>query len=165
MAATYEAIQTYTLASTASSQSFTSIPSTYTDLVIVVNGAADGNCIAAVRFNSDTGTNYSMTYLEGDGTSAVSGRETNMTYSKILYNAYFTSTTRTTSIIQIQNYSNSTTYKTLLTRTSNTERATDTLVGLWRNTAAITNVEVFKAVGGGNFVSGTTFTLYGVKSA
>ena len=61
------------------------------------------------------------------------------------------------------NYSNATTYKTVITRASNANNGVDAVVGLWRNTAAITSINVF--LGTGNLDTGSTFTLYGIKAA
>ena len=63
-------------------------------------------------------------------------------------------------IIQIQNYSNSTTYKTALGRSAQQSVAT---VGLWRSTSAITAVKIYPA--SGNFDTGSIFTIYGIAAA
>jgi hypothetical protein len=68
-------------------------------------------------------------------------------------------------IISVQNYANSTTYKTVLARFNNPDSLTNALVGMWRNTAAITTISLTAESGSGDFQSGSTFTLYGVKSA
>ena len=72
---TYTPIATTTASGSASSVTFSSIPSTYTDLVIVADilGAAS-TADAVLRFNSDTTSNYSETVIRGDGSSAASAR-------------------------------------------------------------------------------------------
>ena len=63
------------------------------------------------------------------------------------------------------NYSNSTTYKTVISRGGNAATWVTTNVGLWRNTAAITSVKVFASDASSNMNSGSTFTLYGIAAA
>lgn len=155
---TYEPIETRTLSTAQSSVTFNTITGTYTDLVLVSDSIlVSGTGAARIRYNSDSGSNYSNTYVYGDGSSALSGRSSNQT--SIDFN--FIGTARSTSICHIQNYSNSTTYKTLISR-GNGGGITIAYVGLWRNTAAITTIEV---IGSSNFNTGSTFTLYGIASA
>ena len=170
MASTYEPITTQTLASAAASVTFSSISSTYTDLILVANAkvstAADvQECY--LQFNSDTATNYSLTRLYGTGSSALSGRETNIT--KIdnirLPGSNSASTVFGNMIANINNYSNTTTYKNVLLRMNaeTTNGQLGTVVGLWRSTSAISTI--LFAPTSGNFVAGSTFTLYGIKAA
>jgi hypothetical protein len=79
---TYEAIATQTLGSAAASVTFSSIPSTYTDLVLVCNFETSSNAIAGVyiQFNGDTSTNYSSTNLIGNGSTAESSRQNSTFY-------------------------------------------------------------------------------------
>lgn len=171
MPATYDSIATTTLGSAQSSVTFSSISGSYTDLVLVVAATGDraSNVDSlAIRLNSDTGSNYSYTYLAGETSSgAISGRASNQTN---IWCGNFTSNNvdnPSPIIIQIQNYSNTTTYKTTLSRgnpIAGGYSATNANVGLWRSTAAITSVTV-RSETGNNFRSGSTFTLYGVKAA
>lgn len=156
--ATEDVIATTTASGSSTNISFTSIPSTYTDLVLVVNGTignADNTML--MQYNSDTGTNYSSTVLSGNGSTTESfrGSGTNDMYCGRI------STTQSVNIIQIQNYSNTTTYKTFISRGNNSAARVSAFVGLWRNTAAITTVTL-TFNGAGNFASGTTATLYGI---
>jgi hypothetical protein len=155
-------IATSTLSTTGTTITFSSIPQTYTDLVIVCGNLlyVTGNDDAFVRFNSDTGTNYSWTQINGNGTSAASNRGTSDTGIRSING--MSTTNVGTAIINVQNYSNSTTYKTTLSRHST--GFAGAFVGLWRNTAVITSVTVIN-LGSGGFASGSTFTLYGVKAA
>ena len=160
MTATYDCIATTTAAGGETSISFTSISGTFTDLVLVSNLLATTAYELFVQFNSDTGSNYSTTYLQGDGSSASSGRESNK--SQIIA-AYSASANPTAVITHIQNYSNSTTYKTVLSRSSAASSAVIAYVGLWRSTAAITSIQL-KLTATKTFSAGATFTLYGIKS-
>ena len=66
-------------------------------------------------------------------------------------------------IVQFQNYSNTTTYKTVLSRGNNASNLVEAFVGLWRSTSAITAIDI--KTQSGNFSIGSTFTLYGIKAA
>jgi len=166
---TYEPIQTQTLSSATNTVTFSSIPQTYTDLVLVFNGggsATSGENIV-LQFNGDTGTNYSCTVLAGNGSAAASYRESNYTAVRASYASAFYNTLTNTTVVQIMNYTNATTYKTVLSRSgiaNGTFAATEAIVSLWRATpAAITSIVAKATVG--NFLSGSTFTLYGISNA
>jgi len=163
MAITYEPIATTTLASAAASYTFSSIPGTYTDLVLVATPLCSTASNFTFQFNGDTATNYSATGVAGNGSSAVSWRQISSTVP-YLGNYSYTDTTSSSNIISIMNYSNSTTNKSFLCRASNSSIAVEGIVGLWRSTAAITSILV-KFTGGANFNIGSTFTLYGIKAA
>jgi hypothetical protein len=162
---TYTPIATTTLGSNQTSYTFSSIPSTYTDLVLVVVGKmVSGAYDTALRFNGDTGTNYSRTVLTGDGSVAASGRSTSTNVMYIDANGVKDTTFNSNDIIHIMNYANTTTYKTAISRSNNAATGVDASVGLWRNTAAITSVEVL-AFSSGTWATGSTFTLYGIAAA
>jgi hypothetical protein len=161
---TYEKIEAKTLGSATATVSFTSIPATYTDLVLVMNGSITSVLANAVmQFNTDTGSNYSYTFLTGDGSSATSGRAASQTQILLNYYGYFDTVYGTNMIVQIQNYANSTTNKTLLSRANNSANGTAAVVGLWRSTAAINSMQI--KTGSSTFTAGCTFTLYGIKAA
>jgi phage-related tail fiber protein len=164
MAITYEPLATTTLGSAASSVTFSSISGSYTDLVLVVSATWSGgsNSSFGFRLNSDTGSNYSITQLYGDGSSASSGRQSNQTKAVI---GQINPTEFGTTIFQFQNYSNATTYKTTLSRSNVAGVITLAGVALWRNTAAITRIDLEYFDSAGTFDTGSTFTLYGIKSA
>ena len=160
---TYVSIATQTLGSAAASVTFSSISSTYTDLVLVMQPAG-GSVDIQYQFNADTGSNYSYTYLGGNGTAATSGRGTSTAYIQADNFGYATSTLgQNTTIAQIMNYSNATTYKTVISRTNNATTGVDASVGLWRSTAAITQVLI--KTNATTFSTGSTFTLYGILAA
>jgi len=160
---TYVPIATLTTSGGEASVSFTSIPGTYTDLVlqgVVTSGVAYE---LFMRYNSDTGTNYSNTYIEGNGTSATSARTTSTSLMSI---AYSNNSNPNPMITQIQNYSNTTTYKTMLSRSSAAGASVMAFVGLWRNTAAITSIELrMNAAGTTVFAANTILSLYGIAAA
>jgi hypothetical protein len=160
---TYTPIATTTLGSSATSVDFSSF-SGYTDLVLIVSAKAVSSADdLGLRFNSDSGTNYSYTVLTGNGSSAASARAANMTFAVLDYNASVRTGDYSTHITHIQNYSNTSTYKTVLCR-ANTSTGVDASVNLWRNTSAITAIRVLLTTGV-SFASGSTFTLYGIAAA
>lgn len=169
MALTYDPIATTTLGANAASVTFSSISGNYTDLVLVINAGSDtADNFVNLEFNSDTTTsNYSWTDLVGNGTAASSHRNTSTGY--IAPYVGLGTSIDTVIICNIQNYSNSTTYKTSITRanratSTGTYYGADATVMLWRNTAAITSIKV-KSSSTYNFLSGSTFNLYGIKAA
>jgi hypothetical protein len=169
MPITYEPIATTTLGTAAATFTFSSIPATYTDLVLVANNyfATTSAPYISLTFNSDTASNYSSTHLEGNGTTASSNRFTADTKMYFGYNVTSTSTSLGMAVINIMNYTNTTTFKTALGRVSisgGTFPGTSTTVGLWKKSPeAIYEVTVQNNAG--NLPSGTVLTLYGVKAA
>ena len=165
---TYEAIATQTLGSAAATVTFSSIPSTYTDLVLVCNfgtTSVSPSPSLTLQFNGDTGTNYSMTNLRGNGTSAASSRQTSATAMNFTY--FDANTIIEIVTANIMNYSNTTTYKTALGRgnsTSTTAPGTQASVGLWRSTSAINSITVLLDTAT-TYLAGSTFNLFGVKNA
>lgn len=157
---TYEPIATTTASGSTTSVTFSSISAAYTDLVLVVNGSANGSS-AYLRVNGDTGSNYSITRISGNGGSASSNRTSNSTSAEFggLYND------NNTNIIHFMNYANTTTYKTFLARTNPVQSGAAAIgasVCLWRSTSAINSITFLCDV---NIVSGSTLTLYGIKAA
>ncbi len=171
MPSTYTPIATQTLGSSASSVTFSSISGSYTDLVLVMsvqdNSSGTNFSNVQVQFNNDTGTNYSWTELYGNGSSALSQRASNY---EGCWAGYMSSVSGVFSpiIFNVMNYSNTTTFKTTLSRANlgaqspNTTTVTEAVVSTWRSTSAITTLKVNGAI---SFIAGSTFTLYGVKSA
>jgi hypothetical protein len=156
---TYEPIATTTLGSNQSSVSFSSFAG-YTDLIIVINGSTTGSCDLKWQANSDTGSNYSGTRMTGSGSAAFSSRFTSDTGAAFGWS----NTSPSVNILQIQNYANTTTFKTSLGRPSNSNALVGAYVGLYRSTSAITSLSLMNT-DGASFTSGTTFTLYGIANA
>ena len=136
-------------------------------MVVISAPTTSDGATPQFRFNGDTATNYSNTFLEGSGSSATSSRETSQTNIQLSFNVGGNSTNPSTSIVHIMNYSNATTFKTLLARwnsaSGGTYPGTAATVGLWRKTPeAISSMEIFVATG--NFAVGSTFSLYGIRA-
>jgi len=159
MPTTYEPITTQTLGTAIASVTFSSIPQTYTDLVVVINHSGAGDNFY-FQLNSDTGSNYSDTGLVGNGTSATSIRNNSQT--RAIVGGSYTSNMGV-SVINFMNYSNTTTNKTIISRNGTASNVTRLTNNLWRSTAAISTIYFVLATG--NFAVGSTFTLYGIKAA
>jgi hypothetical protein len=164
---TYTPIATTTLGSAAASYTFSSIPGTYTDLVLIgVTNNSGGNNQVYIRVGNatvDSGSNYSYTELYGDGTSAVSSRSSSQTNLLIGLTDATTTSPNSNFIANIQNYSNTTTYKTVISRSNAPARASEAIVGLWRSTSAINIITL--SAGSSTIIAGSTFTLYGIAAA
>ena len=161
---TYESIATTTLSSSSASVTFSSISGSYTDLIAIFNGGStSAGMDIRCRFNGDSGSNYSFTFVTGNGSTASSNRATSQTFMPLDYNGYLNNSIQTVSIINLMNYSNSTTYKTTISRFNTTSYGTDAAAGLWRSTSAITSIEFFPSAN--SFLTGSTFTLYGITAA
>ena len=160
---TYVALATNTLSSATASVTFSAISGAYTDLVLVVNYGFNTGQYIQLQMNGDTTlANYSGTWLAGNGTNALSGRYTSSSNWISMVDA--DANLNTISKFDIMNYSNATTYKTVLARSNRAAVWSAAQVGLWRNTAAITSILV-KESSGYNFVSGTTFQPFGIAAA
>ena len=162
--ATYEPIATATGDGSSGTITFSSI-SGYTDIRAILIGTTTTSVVLGMRFNGDSTTLYSQTYLSGNGTTASSYRESTQNRN------YLHSTAGTSTIIpqmwivDIFNYAGSTN-KTSLVQCSmdfNGSGAVEREVCLYRSTSAITSVSFI--TGSGAFSTNFTATLYGIKAA
>ena len=163
---TYEPIATTSPTTSPTEIEFASITGTYTDLVLVLCGKTTATANVYVHINSDTGSNYSYTTLTGDGSTAASYRNSNISVGMLLdYSAYPQNNNNDIIIANFMNYANTTTYKTCISRGSNAAIGVDANVSLWRSTSAITNLKIRLGGGTGTWATGTIATLYGIKAA
>lgn len=167
MPSTYTPIASATVSgSSTASYTFSSIPSTYTDIVlvasIVASSGTPGVYYQLGNGSIDTGTNYSSTVMLGTGSSAASYRYSNAT--AIYGNVTGDTASTVVSMAHFQNYSNTTTYKTVLCRHSSAADYVMSTAGLWRSTAAVNTIKIL-AASTNVFPVGTTFTIYGIKAA
>lgn len=161
MPSTYTPIATQTLASAAASITFSSISGSYTDLIIIASHKATANPnYLYITLNGDTASNYSFTNLSGNGSAAASVRSTSITAGG---GGSVAATNFTVSVLNFQNYANTTTYKTMLNRNGTADVGTEVTASLWRSTAAITSILL--SYYGNDFATGSSFTLYGIKAA
>jgi hypothetical protein len=113
-----------------------------------------------LRFNGDTGSNYSGTELSGNGTSAASQRFSSDT-SIANFWAFGLTSTISSGVLQVMSYANTNVNKTMLSASGRADGGVARLVGLWRSTAAIDAIRLF--VTGGSMTG--TVSLYGIKAA
>jgi hypothetical protein len=167
---TRTAIATTTLSSNTAEISFTNIPNIYTDLIVVINGGRSSTVTNGIniRFNTDSGTNYSSTRMWKDGTGVSTDRFVNN--SNIYDNTLSYNAIGGAFIGNFFNYANSGIFKTVLCRSgsanSNVAGDVSAIVGLWRSTSVVSSIQFQNDFGSANsFLSGTTATLYGIKAA
>lgn len=153
---TYIPIITNTLTASSGAVTLSNIPNTYTDLVAIVATTTGGDI--SWRINGDTGSNYSQTVIYGYS-SFGSTRSTNATSHWLNYGS---NSGNLFAVIQLNNYSNTTTNKTSVLRDIANGTTSDIMVGTWRSTAAITSLTFTPP---STFAAGSTFTLYGIKVA
>lgn len=167
MAITYEAIATTTVgAGGTSSIDFTSIPGTYTDLVVkysIRQSNATAFSTLQITFNGSTST-FTGRYLEGDG-STVTSATTPARFIGYLNAATSTANTFSNSEIYIPNYAGSTN-KSFSVDYAGENNATLSYLGLlanlWSTTSAITSISLVPSTG--NISQYSTATLYGIKN-
>lgn len=152
---TYTPIATQTVASSTASVTFTSIPQNYTDLVLVFSGVGGNNI--SLQFNGDTSSSYSITRIQGDGSTAGSSRYNSVTS---MFGPY--SATQNTTIWQIPNYTNTTLYKTGLAKGGGAGTQVELYTGLWQNKAAITSITVVTP--SANISAGSIISIYGIAA-
>jgi hypothetical protein len=180
MPATYDQIAYELVTSAKSTVTFSSIPQTYTDLVLVGYGsqaATDSVCFRVGNGTVDSGNNYSATWggftstrtggADYVGATVTSNRASNTNLAVLVG---WQSSVSTTGVFsgetQIFNYSSTSSFKTFVgteVNTDNTGGFLENHVTAWRNTAAINIIQFFNR--NGNFAAGTSFSLYGIKGA
>jgi hypothetical protein len=164
--ATYEPITTTTTSSNQTTVSFTSITGSYTDLVLVCAFKNTSSVDIILQFNSDGGNNYSYVTFGGDGTTVGDVRGYNTTAIVLDVNAAGFGTDRSIVVVDIMNYSNTSTAKTVISRVGTVSGAPNVgmTIGTRRNTAAITTIDI-SASSANTIASGSKFTLYGISAA
>lgn len=160
---TYKMIATTTLSSSAATYTFSSIPSTYTDLVLAMSASitSAGNTIR-IQFNGDTAGNYSYVALGATSGGPLSTRATNTIFLPFWVFNGAAANQMSANTVNINNYSNTTTFKTAIIRANYADNGeANGLAGLWRSTSAISSISIFSSAG--NLGSGSQFTLYGIE--
>ena len=159
-------IESKTLATAAASIEFTSIPQDATDLVLLMSGrsarTSDGRDEVFIRFNGDSGANYTNRALRGSGSAADSVTNPTTSISRVnLPSSTTTSNTFGNGIIYILNYT-ALVAKSVSVDNVMENNATfsfqEIVAGLWNNTAAITSISFTPEVA--NFEAGSTISLY-----
>ena len=150
---------------------FTSIPATYTDLVVKLSVRTTDALLGpdlVYQFNGDTSTsNYSYRYLSGNGSAASSGAGSTLgvNYAGAIDGSSATSNTFANTELYVPNYASSNQKSSSVDgvlENNGTDARDSLLANLWTNTAAITSIK-FYSLNGGNFVQYSTASLYGIK--
>jgi hypothetical protein len=172
MPATYTLIASNTLSSSAASVTFSAIPGTYTDLVVRLSARKDSafdQPYFLITLNTGTSSLHSYTSIYGDGTNAATEASTNT--ANVVARSGVTKSTDTSNTfgsaeIYIPSYTTSQN-KPLAAWGATENNATAANIGatagLLRSTSAITQINI--APNSGNFVSGSSFFLYGIKNS
>jgi hypothetical protein len=157
--ATYTPLATVTLGSTAATVTFSSIPATYRDLILVANYSISSGQ-SQIQLNSDTGSNYSTVLMSGSTAGGAQSNSFTTTFFQIANLVGEPTTTRNLLTLQLMDYSATDKHKTGLIRSNNAETggAVQAQANRWANTAAITSFTIYNAT----FLTGSTFSLYGV---
>lgn len=164
----YESIASVTVGSGGAADiTFTSIVGTYSHLQIrgICNKSSAGDVAMRMSFNSDTATNYTYHFLDGNGSSAIAGGTGNDLFD-VFYPISTTASIFSSVIIDILDYANTNKYKTskVLGGTDlNGSGRMGLKSGLWMNTNAITSIKLNPS--SGNFSQYTQFALYGIKGS
>ena len=180
VANSYESIMTVPVSSSTASVSFTSIPSTYKHLQIraitKVVSAGTGGAALFMRFNSDSGNNYAIHQLYGNGSSAAAAADSSVSYAFVGNNGGYQSLTTgdgasmfSAHVIDILDYANTSKYKTVRALHGRENNSTTGRImlesGLWQNTSAVSDIAFTMRDGSGasNIAQYSHFALYGIK--
>lgn len=171
MAITYVPITTTTCNTTTASVTFSSLPATYNDLVIVGQGKAQSGSSTlvdvGVRFNGDTNSNYStvktysLNYSSGTVSTNIGGINAETYLDANNTNDALGSGFK----IDLFDYNTTYSYKNFLNRAScftQTDKGVFITASTWKNAAAITSITLYPTTGSG-FYAGTYIALYGIK--
>lgn len=168
MTATYNCIATTTLTTSQSTIEFTSIPGTYTDLVLIsAASVSSGGGDIWIRANSDSGSNYSYTTLFGYPGTIGGGKDYSLGQGLLTdYYGAPKADFKHVMICNFPNYANTNRYKIMLSRANSgaddSSAGVDMNIALWKSTAAITSL-LLRFNSSQTFPSGTTASLYGIK--
>lgn len=161
MASTYEPIGTTTTTAAVTSVSFTSIPTTYDDLVLIANanytsGSGDLN----LRFNSDSGASSYAYIRQLNGSAILVGVATGANNIVLTDNSV-----NSIHIIDVFEYKNTSVYKTFMDRGGNVTYNMGGASGVWKSNSAISTISFHPEFSGSTWAIGSTFTIYGIKKA
>jgi hypothetical protein len=111
--------------------------------------------------NADTGSSYSSTSIKTNGSSIVTDRDASHSNGITTNPNGFIN--QSLIISYFMNYSNTTTYKTVLSRANTVDNQSGMTVDCWRNTNAVTSLVAWSTASY-IFLAGSVFTLYGIKA-
>ena len=154
---TYDLLASTTLATAASSVTFSSIDQSYGDLILVTCAKALNTDDSWLAFNGDESSNtWSRVRMVGDGSTAASAAFVNQARGYVLRDT----TEFSVNIAHINDYSATDKHKAVLSRDNRADDQVVATASRWANTSGITSISI--PASSGNFVAGSTFNLYGV---
>lgn len=163
MTATYRALANFTVTTNTATVTFSSIPNTFRDLVLVIEGTVTTAANKIIRFNNDSGTNYPWVYMSGNGSSVLTS---NNASTSLLTEAVaaMNTTDRLFTQIDIMDYSATNKHKIALVKGGRSGAGIDSIVCRWTNASnAISSISC-SLNNAASYTSGTTFALYGIAS-
>ena len=161
---TYDLLDSTTLSSSASSVTFTSIDQSYRDLVLVVEGKFTSNDYLKWNYNSYTsGVTYNQVTMSGNGSNTYSSSNGLSDGHRQTLNFQALSSSNSTWILQIFDYSTTDKHKSALMRFDQASNVTNATAYRWAQTTAITSIQ-FSTNSGANWAANSTFYLYGISA-
>lgn len=158
--ATYQALANFTLSTAATSITFSSIPATYRDLILVFQGKTTSNsALLSLRINNDSTSTYSFQYAAGRGGSNIAASGTNVGSAKLDFEARASSITPMQVNVNLIDYSATDKVKTLINRADQWDNGTEIVINSWPSTAAISSLTLLAS---NTLAAGSTAALYGV---
>ena len=164
MASTYTPIATTTISGTGTSTVTFNSFSGYTDIRLIASVKSNSGSADTLKVAVNTSTSISRTGLYGNGSVTGSYRQSSETGLLVDDIPISSSSSYNITTIDFMNYSNTTTYKTALSRLNNASATTRAQVYLIPSTNAITSL-TFTMTSASNIGDGSTFTLYGIASS
>lgn len=165
MATAFYKIATVTVGSGgASTMAFSSIPSTYTDLKLLITSSVTSNNYIKININGDTGSNYTYKVIRGSGSAAGSFQQTDWTAAAYVFG--YSDSGWSSHSVYIPNYATSS-YKSISSNSAQEANAATAYSwlgsGLWNSTSAITSITIASQTL--NFAQYSSATLYGIKNS
>lgn len=163
MPATYDAIATTTLNSTQSSVTFSSISQSYTDLLLVGNTGMNTTTGFAFccRLNGSTASEYVSTYMSGAPSGSFPGGYA--AQNLMVLGAPAKQAISGNIFVHFLQYKNTNVTKSVIARTQAGSESVWLSVGVWTQYTAINQIQLFPETA--SWLSGSTFTLYGITQA
>jgi hypothetical protein len=157
---TYVPLATVTLASAVTNVTFSSIPATYRDLVIVASSLTSTDTIGRITINPASSQSYVYVAMRGNGSSASGIASAGLGAGVLSSQATAGTSKRLQLGIQILDYATTNKHKTILSRGDEASTGVDGVLSRWVNTEAVTSVQVKAETG--NWSIGGVFSLYGI---
>jgi hypothetical protein len=169
MPSTYDSLATTTVGTATGTITLSSIPSGYTDLVLVVANAKVNDTIGSgvyIFFNGDFGANYSTCFVNGNGGAPFSNSSQNQQWPLLVGTRDVSIPASSTAIANIMSYSNATNRKTVFVQSNSYGQSAECSAIVWQNTSTINSITLLASAGyGRTFNVGTRVSLYGILRA